>query len=115
MYQGSQQNAFSAQVAGYPNLMPLSYEQRVGYFYALRKQQRDFIEKRLKESYPVKFALVYAIFMILHSVAQIVLHIILILNNGANYRIYHGIWGGALSLLMPILALLLSIIHLNSK
>ncbi|RNA20446.1 hypothetical protein BpHYR1_015497 [Brachionus plicatilis] len=110
MYESSfQQNPASIPPAAYgaPNMVPLSYEQRMNYFYVFRKQQKDFIEKRLKESYPTKFVLVYGLFMIFHSIAQIVLHVLLIVNNGANYQIYHGLWGGGLTLLMPILAILL--------
>ena len=88
---------------------PMSYEQQVNMFQSLNAQRKEHIQKRLKENYPIKFVIVYSILIILISIAEIGMHIMLIVFNGAFFYIYHGIWGGCLILVIPLLSLLLSI------
>lgn len=103
------QNLGSIPPAAYGNpMIPMSYEQQMAYAHDLRRQQREYIEKRLKENYPTKFAIVYSIILIFHSIAQIILHIVLAIFNGAFYYIYHGIWGGLVLLIVPLFVLILS-------
>lgn len=88
---------------------PMPYGQQVNMAQNLRVQQKELIEKRLKENYPKKFIIVYSLIITLISIAEIVLHVLLIIYKGAFYGIYHGIWGGCLMLVIPLLSLLLSI------
>ncbi|RNA02157.1 hypothetical protein BpHYR1_003405 [Brachionus plicatilis] len=107
-YNGMNQNPGAIPPAAYGNTMiPLNYEQRLVYGHDLRKQQKEFVEKKLREEYPAKFVIVYSIIMTLISIGLIVLHIILIVFNGAYFYIYHGIWGGLVSLVIPLMASLL--------
>lgn len=88
------------------NIPLVSFEQQNNQLQELKKQQRAYFEKIIKDEYPVKFPIAYCVILILNSISLIVLHIILIVFKGAFHFVYHGIWGGVLTILLSVLVVL---------
>jgi hypothetical protein len=104
----------------------MTYEQQIIYRQQLAAQQRLYINKRLKEHFPVKYVLFHMATLTLIGIACIVLQIVLLVNNATNAFIANGIWAGfgciglallafALCNFMSILKRLFSIIDLKLK
>ena len=95
----------------------MTYEQQIIYRQQLAAQQREYINKFLKENLPVKYVLFHACVLGLIGVTCIVLQIVLLVNGAYNAYIANGIWGGLVCIGLSVLALRLceyiSVLMLN--
>lgn len=103
------QPAYVTNGYGQPQVMlqPMSYEQQMMYNRQMVGQQKEYIERRLKESFPKAYAIIHSIILILIGLAQSALQIVLIINKGAIYYVGNGIWGGCFCIFLAIMNLAL--------
>ena len=98
------------QVSGQPYVfLPMSIEQRINLRQQMAAQQRIYLEKRLKENFPVTYVLFYAFAMLTIGLASIALQIALIVNKSNGSKIANGIWSGCACIGLGAVALLLCI------
>ena len=90
-----------------PVFVPISIEHQIILRQQIAAQQRAFIEKRLKENFPVIEVIFYAIFMLAIGLASIALQIALIDNKVLGSEIAGGIWAGCACIGLATLAFLL--------
>lgn len=74
------------------------------------QRPRDIIEKRLKENYPITYALIHSIVTILICLIQLVLEIVLIVHKAPYSKIGSGIWAGIYGIILASVLLYSSII-----
>lgn len=86
----------------------MNYEQMMAYRSNLIQQRRQYMEKMLKENFPVKYVIVHSCLLIAICIISIVMQIMLIINKSGNYTVGSGIWVAAYFLFTVGLALLLS-------
>jgi len=73
------------------------------------QRPRDIIEKRLKENYPITYALIHSIVTILICLVQLILEIILIVHRAPYSKIGSGIWAGIYGIILASVLLYSSI------
>ena len=92
----------------------LTYEQQMAYTEDMMRQQREYVQKKLEEKYPSKFAKIYALIMIFIAIVEIALNIVSIVFDGGYAYVGHGIWGGAFLVVLALLAISLSKLNFHS-
>lgn len=93
---------------GYVMMPMMNYEQMLNYRLQLAAQQREFMNKRLKENFPLTYVLIHSTCLILIGLACIGLQIAMIIGKSGLYYVGGGIWAGVVCVGLGAFCLLLT-------
>lgn len=71
------------------------YEQQREFRMKMMQERNEYINKRLKENFPVKYVLVHGIILLVMAAIMISMQIVLLVKNSPNAFNSSGIWCGA--------------------